>query len=101
MTTLILIVGKGKQVVQWSWWPKANTWHQCRLNVGYWSADCKAWFQNRLEAICSGKATLLSASEWWEKLKYKSSHTGIFTRSLALLADKVLKGEVNYWKPDN
>ncbi|KAK0215265.1 hypothetical protein EDD85DRAFT_751844, partial [Armillaria nabsnona] len=41
--TGLLINGK-PQTTQISWWPKPAAWEGSGLNVGFWSANCKAWF---------------------------------------------------------
>lgn len=54
-----------------SWWPKELTWRKSGLNIGYWSADCERWFQNRLEAIRNNKADLKTAADWKMSLKLR------------------------------
>ncbi|KAG1883643.1 hypothetical protein F4604DRAFT_1575390 [Suillus subluteus] len=39
----------GLEVV--SWWPWPNAWNASGLNVSFWSARCKDWFQTRLGNI--------------------------------------------------
>ncbi|KAF8228116.1 hypothetical protein L208DRAFT_1122225, partial [Tricholoma matsutake] len=51
------------------WWLKQNMWEMCVLNVGYWIADCEAWYQRHLAEIKSGEAKLHSATDWKHKLK--------------------------------
>lgn len=49
-----------------SWWPRSDLWNAAfsAYNVGYWSASCEAWFQERLSQIRVGRAQPKSAVEW-------------------------------------
>jgi len=40
------------------------------MNPGYWSCGCETWFQRRLEAIRQGTATLRTANQWKEAMKF-------------------------------
>ncbi|KAG1722613.1 hypothetical protein EDB19DRAFT_1645694 [Suillus lakei] len=37
-----------------SWWPRPQAWSVSGLNVGFWSSQCEAWFQLRLNNIQQG-----------------------------------------------
>jgi hypothetical protein len=80
-----------------SWWPKASTWRNCGLNVGYWSEDCEAFYQRRLEEIRNGTAQLLTASQWRDRLRYKASHTAEFRNMMDNMSDMLLRGDSQYW----
>ncbi|KAK0207455.1 hypothetical protein IW262DRAFT_1236102, partial [Armillaria fumosa] len=47
-----------------SWWPKPSAWETSGLYIGFWSSDCEAWFQRRLDVIHSGKADLRTLAQW-------------------------------------
>jgi hypothetical protein len=91
-----LDAGIENQMAQLSWWPKANTWVQCRLNVGYLSADCEEWYQKHLENIRLGRGELSSTLKWQDLLKLKVGHTAKFISSLSKLGNNLLNGKYNY-----
>lgn len=92
------LTGHGDQTKQLSWWPKANVWKQCGLNVGYWSVDCEVWYQERLREIRLGTAELRTSVSWRDSLKFKAGHTAKFLNGISNLADKVLTGDSAYWE---
>ncbi|KAK0478060.1 hypothetical protein EDD18DRAFT_1087068 [Armillaria luteobubalina] len=53
-----------------SWWPKPSAWETSGLYIGFWSSDCEAWFQRRLDDIHSGKADLRTLTQWKHSLKF-------------------------------
>ena len=54
-----------------SWWLKQSTFMVLGLNVGYWSPDCKAWFQSCTRTILDGTATIKNASVWCQVMKFE------------------------------
>lgn len=67
------------------------------LNVGYWIADCEAWYQRHLAEIKSGEAKLHSATDWKHKLKYRSMIMHMFCKNTDMLANMVLDERYHYW----
>jgi hypothetical protein len=61
---------QGRQTRDISWWPKPSAWEISGLNIGFWSADCEAWFQRRVQDIGSGTAELRSPSQWKQSLRF-------------------------------
>lgn len=66
------------------WWPRLQAWAVSSLNIGFWSAQCKKWFQTLLEHICQGVSCscksapdnangLMSATQWKWLLKFNNS----------------------------
>ncbi|GJJ11347.1 hypothetical protein Clacol_005579 [Clathrus columnatus] len=53
-----IYTGNGEQTTQVSWWPKQNVWARKGLSTGYWTAQCKEWYQFGLKTILEGKAHL-------------------------------------------
>ncbi|KAG2064009.1 hypothetical protein BDR04DRAFT_952803, partial [Suillus decipiens] len=43
-----------KCIEKLSWWPRPQVWAGSGLDVGFWSSQCKDWFQKRLENIRQG-----------------------------------------------
>ncbi|PBK83342.1 hypothetical protein ARMGADRAFT_945162, partial [Armillaria gallica] len=41
-----------------SWFPKPAAWELSGLNIGFWSSDCKSWYQGHLAEINSPNAVL-------------------------------------------
>ena len=82
-----------------SWWPKMSIWRNSGYNVGYWSADCEKWYQDRLTQIRNGKAMLYMALKWRADLRLKSSHTAEFVKGINKMVDMLLEGDSSYWMP--
>ena len=59
----------GKQVADFSWWPKASVWEKSTLDVGLWSLYDEVWFQTRLEHIRARRQKPKTVSAWKEALK--------------------------------
>jgi hypothetical protein len=76
-----------------------SIWRTSGYNVGYWSADCEKWYQDRLTEIRNGKAKLYTASKWRVALRLKSSHTAEFVKGINKMADMLLQGDSHYWMP--
>jgi hypothetical protein len=61
----VMYTGKTtKQVTYKWWWPPHSTWITGSYYVGYWTEQCERWYQDRLEAIKTGKARPLTRKEW-------------------------------------
>ncbi|TFK35397.1 hypothetical protein BDQ12DRAFT_568339, partial [Crucibulum laeve] len=54
----------GPQTTDLLWWPKPSIWNKCGLVVGYWSSDCKSWFQRRIEKLRAGVLVLKNPGDW-------------------------------------
>jgi hypothetical protein len=94
--TNLLLGHTAGQDTEVSWWPKTNTWSNSGYNVGYWSADCENWYQERLTEIRQGKAELHMASKWRQILKLKNSHTTQFVIGINTMADMLLQQYFRY-----
>ena len=60
-----------EQFADVSWWPKQSTFMVLGLNVGYWSADCKAWCQSCMRTILDGTAIIKNACVWSQVMKFE------------------------------
>ncbi|KAK0477248.1 hypothetical protein IW261DRAFT_1290079, partial [Armillaria novae-zelandiae] len=47
-----------------SWFPKPAAWETSGLNIGFWSSDCKSWYQGRLNEINSPNPVLWTTNQW-------------------------------------
>ena len=65
----IRIDESGKQTADVSWWPKAVTWENRTMDLGYWTPFAEVWFQRRLDRIRSHEAHPKTASVWKDDLK--------------------------------
>jgi hypothetical protein len=65
---LIPLAGHGVQTQEHSWWPRPPVFDKSPLNVGYWSSNCEAWFQTRLQKICAGQEGLRSPAKWYKAM---------------------------------
>jgi hypothetical protein len=65
-----------------SWWPKQSTFLKSGLYVGYWSAWCEKWFQERLQEIKSGKAKPMDPKQWKAVLKLVSRETKLIMKAI-------------------
>ncbi|TFK72420.1 hypothetical protein BDN72DRAFT_763219 [Pluteus cervinus] len=85
---------KGTCFSEKSWWPKAITWEvkTSTLKVGYWAPDCEQWFNDRLQKIKRGEATLKSATEWRKSLKIQPVANQVVSHHKTL-AQRFLNGE--------
>jgi hypothetical protein len=52
--------------------------------VGYWTKDCEAWFQRRLEQIKDGTAKLYAPSGWKASLKFRPKVSNMARKNEAL-----------------
>ncbi|KAK0183826.1 hypothetical protein F5146DRAFT_939660, partial [Armillaria mellea] len=50
--------GNESQHLFLSWFPKPAAWELSGLNIGFWSSDCKSWYQSHLAEINSPTPTL-------------------------------------------
>ena len=75
------------QVEHVSWWPKQETWYQSELNVGYWSEACEDWYQQRLADIREGRASMMNATAWRNKIKGKGAHIATFKDKFSVFAE--------------
>jgi len=46
-----------------SWWPRPQAWAGSGLDVGFWSSQCKDWFQKCLKNICQGVSQHRNSSD--------------------------------------
>lgn len=90
--------GDKAQAKELSWWPKASTWENSGLDVGYWSEDCEDFYQRRLEEIRKGEAVLLPAKKWRDRIKFKAHQTAQFRERVDQLSDTLLQGGHSYWR---
>jgi hypothetical protein len=60
-----------KQTSESSWWPKHSAWIKSGLYVGYWTPQCEAWFQERLQMIREQHpdGRPLRATAWNKKIR--------------------------------
>src|ERR1700733_1551696 len=65
------VTGLKNQEKHVSWWPKQVIWQKSGLNFGYWTTDCEAWYQRRLQDIKNGSAKLYGSREWRDKMQTK------------------------------
>ena len=65
---------KDQTPYQW-WWPPHSTWIKVSYHIGYWTAQCEEWYQDRLQKIKDGTAQPLTRSQWKTSL-----HRGHLTR---------------------
>jgi hypothetical protein len=47
-----------------SWFPPPNIWNSCGYNVGQWTEECEAWFQDHVSKIHSSTFQPLSSTAW-------------------------------------
>ncbi|TFK46875.1 hypothetical protein OE88DRAFT_1601917, partial [Heliocybe sulcata] len=60
-----ILVEERNQVINCSWWPKAETWNTCGLGkAGYWTHKAEEWYLKRQRDIREGKATVVSQGNW-------------------------------------
>ncbi|KAF8890625.1 hypothetical protein BD779DRAFT_238843 [Infundibulicybe gibba] len=52
-----------------SWWPRQDTWMRSGACHGHWTVDNERWFQDRLERIRTGNATLICNTKWRKALE--------------------------------
>ncbi|KAI1789776.1 hypothetical protein LXA43DRAFT_892236 [Ganoderma leucocontextum] len=57
------------QTQDYSWWPKAGTWEDSDLDMGYWTPYCEEWFQQRLRRIWANDTEPRTAKKWKDGLK--------------------------------
>ena len=86
-----------------SWWPSAKVWADSPYNVGYWSADCESWYQQRLNEISHGTAIPLSGTIWRSHLKSKGSPGPIkrFAINMESLCNAFLRSGVSLVDEDS
>ncbi|KZP26418.1 hypothetical protein FIBSPDRAFT_732308 [Athelia psychrophila] len=54
------------QQAHFSWWPKHSTWMKSSMNVGWWTATCETWYQNRLKQLETMQQGLLRTPIQWD-----------------------------------
>ncbi|SJL04698.1 uncharacterized protein ARMOST_08068 [Armillaria ostoyae] len=52
-----------------SWFPKDASWRGSGLDVGFWSADAKSWYQRRVAKYLGGEFKCENQTEWKKSLK--------------------------------
>jgi hypothetical protein len=66
------------QTSQKSWWPLQSTFLKSTLWIGYWTSQCEAWYQRRLQDILRGVAQPLTITEWKVELRRRHDTQRIF-----------------------
>ncbi|KAI0346335.1 hypothetical protein BDW22DRAFT_1302985, partial [Trametopsis cervina] len=51
-----------------SWWPPADVWAVCGVNMGYWTRENENWFQRRLDGIRNNVSKPLTRQQWRSEL---------------------------------
>ncbi|TFK31585.1 hypothetical protein BDQ12DRAFT_618659 [Crucibulum laeve] len=72
-----------------SWWPKPSIWNECGLVVGYWSSDCKSWFQRCIEKLRAGVLVLKNPKDWHHSLRFIRDAARIAKSNETLAAESV------------
>ncbi|KAK0487053.1 hypothetical protein IW261DRAFT_1414823 [Armillaria novae-zelandiae] len=52
-----------------SWFPKDASWRGSGLDVDFWSADCKYWYQRQVERYLGGDFKCETQTKWKRSLK--------------------------------
>ncbi|KAJ3551224.1 hypothetical protein NM688_g4826 [Phlebia brevispora] len=67
-----------------SWWPKFSAWQGSVQDNGHWSIKNEIWFQQRRDAILTGKAGVKTGQEWYNMLAIKREWRNVRTNMEAL-----------------
>lgn len=79
------------QISEQSWWPKQSTFLASGLYQGHWTTECEVWYQERLEAIQDGRATLHTARDWRVMLRGSKSRVGKYIATGQSLASHFIE----------
>ncbi|KAJ7739326.1 hypothetical protein B0H16DRAFT_1465284 [Mycena metata] len=64
---------EGQQLKFISWWPTPPAFYLSGLNTGWWNANCERWFVKRLKDIHNGQATLMTYTQWKNKIRFNKT----------------------------